>query len=265
VVAGYEARHSALDMGPSAGVVAPGRPISYVPSTAFVARREALGRGFDESLVIGEDVDLVWRLAEAGWRIRYEPAAEVRHDHPEDLARFVARRRLYARSIGMLARRHPRAVPAMWVSPVLTLPWLLLLSGRPRAAGAAVGWAVLRTERRLGERSAGRRRIACTVVRRGTVSTGVALAHAVRRAWAPPLVALAPGRPKLRTALLLAFAVPVVEDAIATRSVRRALEDAPMRLLDELVAVAGTWEGCIGERTVRPLLPVRYRSRREAA
>jgi mycofactocin glycosyltransferase len=260
LVAAYEARHSALDMGPSAAVVAPGRPLSYVPSTALVARREALGAGFDESLLIGEDVDLVWRLADAGWRIRYEPTAEVRHDHPEALARFVARRRLYARSIGMLARRHPRAVPAMWVSPPLVLPWLLLLGGRPRAAGAAVAWAVMRTERRLGGRSTQRRRIACTVVGRGLLVTGVALAHAVRRAWAPPLVALCPGRPRLRVALLLAFAVPVVEDAVTTRSVRRALGDLPMRLLDEAVAVAGTWEGCLEQRTVRPLLPAWYRA-----
>jgi mycofactocin system glycosyltransferase len=65
-VAGYEARHSALDMGPKAGRVAPGRSIPYVPSAVLFVRRAAIGAGFDESLPIGEDVDLVWRLDAAG-------------------------------------------------------------------------------------------------------------------------------------------------------------------------------------------------------
>ena len=35
--------------------------------------------GFDDGLRVGEDVDLVWRLLEAGWRVRYEPSVTVRH------------------------------------------------------------------------------------------------------------------------------------------------------------------------------------------
>ena len=51
--------------------------VAYVPTAALLVRRAALGDGFDESLRNGEDVDLVWRLIEAGWRVRYEPAVQV--------------------------------------------------------------------------------------------------------------------------------------------------------------------------------------------
>ena len=52
------------------------------------ARRWPVRAGpFDASLRYGEDVDLVWRLAEAGWRVRYDPAASVSHAEPATLGR----------------------------------------------------------------------------------------------------------------------------------------------------------------------------------
>lgn len=52
-------------------------------SGAFVAVRvvafESVG-GFDEAyFMYVEDLDLCWRLGRAGWRVRYEPSAEVTH------------------------------------------------------------------------------------------------------------------------------------------------------------------------------------------
>ena len=77
----YEAAVSALDMGPHPAPVAPGTAVPYLPSAAMVARRHALGDGFDESMRVAEDVDLVWRLVAAGWRVRYEPSGAVAHEH----------------------------------------------------------------------------------------------------------------------------------------------------------------------------------------
>ncbi len=73
-IARYERVRSALDMGPDPALVRPYAQVWYVPSAAMVARREALGAGFDEALHLGEDVDLVWRLHDAGWQVRYGPA-----------------------------------------------------------------------------------------------------------------------------------------------------------------------------------------------
>jgi N-acetylglucosaminyl-diphospho-decaprenol L-rhamnosyltransferase len=56
--------------------------VDWVAGTYFMARRtawDAVG-GFDEDFFMYlEDVDLCWRLRDAGWRTGYEPAARVVH------------------------------------------------------------------------------------------------------------------------------------------------------------------------------------------
>src|SRR5438067_1786999 len=71
----------ALVLGSAGGPVQPVGRLSYVPAAALVFRREALAAmgGFDERLPFGEDVDIAWRLAEAGWVVRYDPSAQVGH------------------------------------------------------------------------------------------------------------------------------------------------------------------------------------------
>jgi hypothetical protein len=214
-----------------------------------------MGAGFDESLYVGEDVDLVWRLSQAGWHVRYEPGAHVWHDHRVRLRAFVARRRLYARSVGMLARRHPGALPATTVSASMMLPWALALAGHRRAALASAWCQVLLIDTKLRRLTPRPNGLAGALVARGLLATGLGLAQAARRAWAPPLCILAFTRPSVRRVLLAAFAAPVVQDALATREPRAALGDAAIRLLDEAVALAGTWEGCWQQHTIRPLLP----------
>jgi N-acetylglucosaminyl-diphospho-decaprenol L-rhamnosyltransferase len=57
-------------------------PVDWVSGACFLVRRtawDAVG-GFDPAyFMYMEDVDLCWRLGRAGWRIGYEPAAEVVH------------------------------------------------------------------------------------------------------------------------------------------------------------------------------------------
>jgi len=257
LIGGYEQRHSPLDMGPAGGLVAPGRAIPWVPSTVLLVRRSAAEQGFDESLIIGEDVDFVWRLGAAGWHVRYAPEVEAWHDHRVRLREFLVRRHLYARSVGMLAHRHPRALPAMWTSVPMVLPWVLLAAGRRRAALGAAAAVVVRGGwqlRRLPETSPA---LAGELVARGLGATGLALARAIRRPWAPPLLLAARRRAWARRALLAAFATAIAEDAVATRRLGPVVADAPVRILDEAVAALGTWHGCLEERTLRPLLPTR--------
>src|SRR5206468_8616958 len=106
-----------LDMGDRPSVVGAGSPVPYVPSAALLLRRAAAPDGFDPALEVGEDVDLVWRLSDAGWRVLYDPRATVRHEHRTALPAFARRRLTYARSIALLARRPPGALPAVWVEP----------------------------------------------------------------------------------------------------------------------------------------------------
>ena len=258
LIGGYERRHSPLDMGPAGGLVAPGRLTPWVPSTVLLVRRAAAQEGFDESLIIGEDVDFVWRLGTAGWHVRYAPDAEAWHDHRVQLREFLVRRHLYARSVGMLAHRHPRALPAMWMSTPMVLPWILLAADRRRAALGAAAVVIVRgcwRLRRLPETSPA---LAGGLVARGLAATGLGLAHAIRRPWAPPLLLASRRRAWARRALLAAFATAIVQDAVATRRLGPAVADVPVRILDEAVAAVGTWQGCLEERTLRPLLPSRF-------
>ena len=58
------------------------READWVSGTFMLVRRDAFDEvgGFDEAyFMYVEDVDLCWRLGQAGWRIRYEPAARVIH------------------------------------------------------------------------------------------------------------------------------------------------------------------------------------------
>jgi GT2 family glycosyltransferase len=83
-----------LDMGR-------GRNVPYVPSAALIVRTELAH--FDETLRYGEDVDLVWRLLDAGWRVVYEPDVLVAH-----VSRHRVRRRFhYGSSAAPLHARHP--------------------------------------------------------------------------------------------------------------------------------------------------------------
>ena len=56
--------------------------VDWVSGSCFLARRtayEAVG-GFDEDFFMyAEDVDLCWRLWQAGWRVAYDPAGRVVH------------------------------------------------------------------------------------------------------------------------------------------------------------------------------------------
>jgi mycofactocin system glycosyltransferase len=86
-------RRSPLDLGPN-------RTVPYVPSAALIVRTPVR---FDETLRYGEDVDLVWRLLDAGHRVVYDPSVVVLHHE----ARVARRRFRYGTSAAPLAARHP--------------------------------------------------------------------------------------------------------------------------------------------------------------
>jgi GT2 family glycosyltransferase len=77
----------------------------------MLIRREALEavHGLDESFFLYcEDIDLCARVRDAGWRIRYEPGAVVRHEGGRSGPReeLLA---IYARNRVLYARKHARA------------------------------------------------------------------------------------------------------------------------------------------------------------
>jgi cellulose synthase/poly-beta-1,6-N-acetylglucosamine synthase-like glycosyltransferase len=61
---------------------------------------DAIG-GFDEVLPTAEDIDAFFRVMREGYRIVYEPAAAVRHDHPAD--NVTLRRRMFTWGHGYIS------------------------------------------------------------------------------------------------------------------------------------------------------------------
>lgn len=254
-VGGYEARHSALDMGRVGGLVAPGRRLSYVPSAVLVGRRDACMVGFDEDLGVGEDVDFVWRMHAAGWGVRYVPEIEVWHEHPARFSQFVRRRYAYAGSVGSLARRHPQNLPAARIPPLAALAWCLGAGGCKRWAAAAAVAAGVQAGSRISAVDRRSPQLHAQLMARSVSQTAVGLAWAVRRPWLPLLLAFAPGKPRIIRVLAASFAIRLAQDMALARGLRAAAADVPLRLVDELVGAAGTWRGCLGARTLRPLQP----------
>jgi mycofactocin system glycosyltransferase len=264
----YEAVGSAHDMGPRPAPVVPWSAVAYVPSAALLARRAALGTGpdagFDEAMEVAEDVDLVWRLVGAGWRVRYEPAAEVAHDHRAEPGEWLRRRAFYGTGAALLAQRHPGAVAPVVVSPGAASVWLLaVLGGRwGRVAAAAVlAGSTVRMARRL--RVPGRplpAGLAASVVARGTGASARTLGRAVtRHHW--PLAALACLVSRRARRVVAGIAVA---DALIGWWPRRAdvtLADfAVGRRLEDLAYSAGLWAGVVRARDPRALLPARPRT-----
>jgi mycofactocin glycosyltransferase len=138
-----------LDLGDRPARVAPLTRVAYVPTAALMVRRAVLGDGFDEALRYGEDVDLVWRLIEAGWRVRYEPSVRVAHADPVTQTALLRRRFHYGTSAAPLTRRHPGAVTPLILQPWPALTMAAVLARRPVLAGAAFGASTALLARRL--------------------------------------------------------------------------------------------------------------------
>ncbi|MGY2001353.1 mycofactocin biosynthesis glycosyltransferase MftF [Blastococcus sp. SYSU DS1024] len=257
----YEDVAGALDMGPQPAAVRPLSAVSYLPSAALLVRRSALGAGFDEAMRVAEDVDLVWRLAAAGWRVRYEPAAEVAHEHPARTADWLRRRAFYGTGAALLAARHGSAVSPLVIAPETALTWALLLAGRRwgRAAGVAVlGVTVARLARRLARPGeAVPAALATGLVVRGLAASGRALTRAATRHHWPVAAAGAIASRRVRRAVLAA----ALADGLLAWAPHRGrvgpVRHLLARRLDDLAYGAGLWAGAVRARDVRPLLPAR--------
>ena len=249
----YEQRHSSLDLGDEPARIAAGTRVSYVPAAALVCRADALRAvdGFDATMRVGEDVDLVWRLADAGQRCRYEPTAQVRHTPRATLAAWCRQRVGYGRSAAPLAQRHPGALAPLRMSGWSALAWVLLVARHPLlATGVATGTTVALV-RKLHDLPP---RDAALLALRGHAAAGGQFADAVVRVWWPLAAVAALFVPRLRPAVAAAFVLPAAVAAVRQRS-PQPLADLPLSTLDRMSYGVGVWRGVLDLREVGPLLP----------
>ena len=226
----YERFRSPLDMGDVPGPVGPGRRIGYLPSAAMLVRADDFTRlgGFDESLLVGEDVDLVWRATEADLRVRYEPAAVVRHEARGDLGSWLRQRMSYGSSAAGLDARHPGAAAPARLSLESAAVWASFVAGAPLVGAAVVVWTNIRLRRKV---PAVPTTEAVRLGVQGHLSAGRQLARCSVRAWWPVTLVAAL---RSRRARWLAAAGIVVSVLDARRDAQR------MGLPDDTAPPVGT-------------------------
>lgn len=94
--------------------VAQHRYIDFISSATAAYRRDAFqpAGGFDITMLGAEDVDLSFRLAEAGYKLVFAPDAVVYHTHPTSLWAYARRKFKYAFWRTAVYGRHPGKVTA---------------------------------------------------------------------------------------------------------------------------------------------------------
>jgi len=207
-------------------------------------------------------VDLVWRLIEAGWRVRYEPAVRVAHADPESGAALLRRRFQYGTSAAPLTRRHRGSVAPLVLQPWPTITMAALLARRPLTAGAAFAAATALLAARLrasGLPSGGvARPMAC-----GVWQTWLGTGRWCAQYAAPVLLAVIarPGgrNPAQRWGRRLAAGSLLAGPALAQWA--RDRDGDPLRftvvtLAGQAAYGAGVYAGCVRERIIAPVLPV---------
>jgi mycofactocin system glycosyltransferase len=295
-LARYEGASSTLDMGARPSVVRPGARVSYVPGAALVVRRSAAGGGFREGMYVGEDVDFVWRMSAAGWRVRYEPRAVMGHDHRVTFRAWFTRRADYGTSAAALERLHPGSVRPLYASWWTVGAWAAALSGRPVAAAGLTATATALLARRLsrvtGEhwplpaRDTSNRRaannpaapvsdnskkrlrrltlpaqsaaweLAARLAGGGTIAAARPLGSALSRTWWPAALPAALIVKRLRLPVAALILAPPLLDWAGRKPPLDPVRYVAARLLDDTAYSLGVWQGCFARRTVRPLLPV---------
>jgi mycofactocin glycosyltransferase len=265
----YTSASGALDLGGQPARVMPNTRVSYVPTAALLVRRSALvactrdGEVFEPALRTGEDVDLIWRLHEAGWRIRYEPAVEVAHREPVTWSGLLVRRYRYGTSAAALAVRHPGAVTHLVLQPWPAATVAALLARRPAAAAAAFGGSVLAMHRVLRHAGVPRHGTARAMLA-ATEQTGLGVGRFITQFSAPVLAAavLMPGGGSTRrrwgrraAAASLLLGPPLRSWAAGDRELDPARFTLG-RIADDVAYGLGVWSGCLKERTIAPVLPV---------
>lgn len=256
-VASYEDARSSLDLGPDSGLVHPRSKVSWVPSAVLMARVEAMGEGFDASMNVGEDVDLIWRLTASGWRVRYEAAVEAYHDHRIKFVPWLERKAFYGTGASLLAERHgPKVAPAVFGYTSLAAAGAVLAQRRwslPVVALAAV-ITNIRLTRTLGK-SPQPRRLAAELTALGISASLAQVMGLLLRHWWPLAAIGSLFSARMRRAVMLAAIVDVIIEHRRLSPDMNIFQFAIARRLDDVAYGAGLWAGAFRQRSITSLVP----------
>jgi mycofactocin system glycosyltransferase len=158
----YEQVCSALNMGSDAVMGRGEGSVFYVPTCNMLVRRQIYDQvgGLDETLQVGEDVDLCWRMMQARHHLFYIPRGRVLHKHRNRLLSGFLRRFDYGTSEAVLYTRFPKVAklfpwqPAglciilLIMAALATRSWLWLVAAAG-IFGIEIGWKRMLLHRKM--------------------------------------------------------------------------------------------------------------------
>lgn len=256
----YDVHHSPLDLGDDPALIRPFSRVPYVPAAALVCRTDDVRHigGFTDNMRMGEDVDFVWRMADAGHLCRYEPTLTCTHETRMTVRELLKQRFGYGTSAAALSASHRSYVSPLRANIVLLLPAIALLFGfvwvfLPLLPLVHLWYLV--TLRRSGLSLNQRARITT----QGLASTIRLLASAIARAWWPIFFVLALFSFSAGFALFASLLIPAVYGLVRHKP-QRIFGYMGLRILDNLAYGAGVWWGALRLRSLRCLIPTITRS-----
>ena len=249
----FERAHGPLDLGPAGGLVAPGTLRSYVPSACLLVRREALAEGFDEALPVGEDVDLVWRLVDAGWLVRYDADLVIGHLTRPTWRAWWRQRVGYGTSAAPLARRHGARLAPVVVDGSTASVLVGLLTGQAALVAAATALLGSRINAKLTRDLEHRGALVARLVGRALAGGVGGSARAVVRTYGP-LLGVGALVPRLRRRVWLIVALGTLWRWRARGGVTA--RDVPLAMADDLAYGVGVWLGAWRARDATALRPL---------
>jgi mycofactocin system glycosyltransferase len=247
----FEERFSPLDMGDRGALVIPNSVVHFVPSACLLIRRSSFGDGFDETLRYGEDVDLVWRLHDQGWLVRYVADVAVTHRARDTWRGWWGQRLRYGQSSSELAKRHGARLAPFRADTWTLLAWMTALVGKPMVGLRIIDAARDQLRERLLATTENADMVAGELVGRGMVRAGPLMARAAVRTFGVVIV-LSALHPKLRRRALTLF---VVGTAYRWRSTRVRAADIPLGVADDVAYGAGVISGAVRSRSLGALTP----------
>ena len=138
--------------GGPAHVMLTDREAEHIPGCNMAFWKSALTEigGFDPQFMkAGDDVDLCWRLQQAGMKIGFSPSAFVWHYRRSNVRAYLRQQRGYGEAEALLVRKHPEYFnsfgDSVWRGRIYTPAKLGLLLGRPVIYRGVFGSAPFQT------------------------------------------------------------------------------------------------------------------------
>jgi mycofactocin system glycosyltransferase len=238
----FDAHSSSLDLNDRGCSVRPGAAVAWLPGACLVGRVDRLGAGFADELRVGEDVDLVWRLVDDGYVVRYDPDETAGHDARSTIRGWLGRKVVYGTGGAVLAARHGDRTAVAALSPTVALAAAAILA-RGKWSLPVAGIALLRTRSGLvaelpddPERGAVATSLAC----RGLCWAVRQEAALLLRHWWPAAAMAAIVSPTTRRLLVSAALVDLAQGLTAKPDPATAFVG---RRLDDMAYGVGLWLG----------------------